>query len=108
LGQGANQALQDAYFLARGIKQINDDIKPSSPKFFLSVALPVKLKQLTLAYEWRRKLPIAILGVKATILGEIETLSGPLGMWFRNSFFKVMASIGVVEQSFVDAALPKL
>jgi len=99
LGQGANQALQDALFLARGIADIErngavDDGRPGAP--------------LVAAYESRRRLFTALLGVKSTVLGRIETLSGPLGTTFRDTFFRVMAAVGVVSHSFADAALPRL
>ena len=38
----------------------------------------------------------------------IETAGGDRGTEYRNLFLKIMGSIGVVEYSFLDAAIPRL
>ena len=37
----------------------------------------------------------------------IETAGGDRGIEYRNLFLKIMGSIGVVEYSFLDAAIPR-
>lgn len=60
------------------------------------------------AYENKRRSFTALLGIKSTVLGRIETFSGPLGTTFRDSFFRIMGAVGVVDHSFADAATPRL
>lgn len=102
LGQGANQALQDAYVLAQSIQTINrhniTSKKDSSKKIQTSMA----------DYEKRRKLSTALLSAKSGILGVIETLGGPIGTFFRNNFFRIMGITGIAEYIFLDGAKPNL
>lgn len=101
LGQGANQALQDALFLARGVADIE---QLSAGDGSGDSSLP----QLVRAYEDTRRGFTALLAVKSTVLGRIEALNGPLGTAFRDTFFRVMGGVGVVAHSFADAAKPRL
>jgi hypothetical protein len=62
------------------------------------------LSQLTQQYEQRRKLPTALLTGKANILGRIETLSGGVGMWTKDTFFRSVKTFGVLEREFLVGA----
>ncbi len=103
LGQGANQALQDAYLLANGIARING--RSTLPSDRLT---DIQLKSLVRDYQRKRYFHTLQLSVKAFVLGFIETLPGLPGSYFRDSFFKVMASVGVVSLVFLDGAKPKV
>ena len=116
LGQGANQALQDAYFLAQGICAINGQ-DPAAAAASSSSAVTatgsevqrasVALQRLASSYQWRRKLPTALIGGKAKILGTIETAPGLLGGLARDAFFFAMGKLGVAEYVYLDGARPK-
>lgn len=103
LGQGANQALQDAYLLATGIARING--RGGTPSSRLTA---IQLKGLVREYQSKRYLHTLQLSLKAFVLGFIETLPGPLGALFRDNFFKIMARVGVVSFVFLDGAKPKV
>ena len=102
LGQGANQALQDAYFLARGISRVNQQGILSSKRL-----TDIQLKRLLGEYQRKRYAHTLQLSLKAFMLGFIETLPGPLGSLFRDSFFRFMDKIGVVS-GFLDGAKPRV
>lgn len=106
LGQGANQALQDAYVLAQGVKKINQCALPENQQIYSRETQ--KLQDLALSYQVKRKLFTAQLGLKARILGVIETLGGFVGQLFRDSFFQVMAKVGIVSYVFLDGAKPRI
>ena len=94
LGQGANQALQDAYVIAQGITNINngDD----------------NLSNMVQSYEKLRKLPTASLSLKSNFLGFIETLGGPIGSLVRDNFFRFVGKLGVAGFIFLDGAKPRI
>jgi len=102
LGQGANQALQDAYTLAQCIKTANSlessttDIKAKSNV----------IKKLAKAYESDRKFPTGSLSIKSNFLGALETLPGPLGGLARDLFFVTVGKLGIAEYIFLDGAKP--
>lgn len=100
LGQGANQALQDALYLAHGVAEIETSGS--------GVDLSGSLRRLVTEYEDRRRVFTTLLGVKSSALGRIETFGGTVGNPFKEGFFRVMAAIGVVSHSFADAAKPRL
>lgn len=103
LGQGANQALQDAYLLANGVARING--RGGTPSSRLTA---IQLKSLVSEYQRKRYLHTLQLSLKAFLLGFIETLPGPLGALLRDNFFKVMAKVGVVSFVFLDGAKPRV
>ena len=94
LGQGANQALQDAYVLAQGITDINNGLD--------------SISNMVESYEKLRKFPTASLSFKSNFLGFVETLGGPLGGLIRDTFFRVMGTIGVAGFIFLDGAKPRI
>merc|ERR1711972_25003 len=93
LGQGANQAIQDAYCIASEIKKVNEG------KDVLDDALS--------RYESIRKPPTVELLAKSAFLGELETLPGDLQR-FRNAFFSVTGKLGIAERVFVDGTIPRV
>ena len=107
LGQGAIQAIQDAYCLASKICEYNSNLKKAT-------SLPSdeenkSLKMLLKEYEKTRWLPRASITVKSAFLGYLET-GGPTGVYmpsFVTSFFKTMGIIGVAKKVLLDAATPK-
>jgi len=93
LGQGANQAMQDAYCLASNLAEIGKK----------HASLPDALK----AYERRRKPPTTRIMLNSWILGNLETQTG-LGASFRDNFFTATGALGVAEKVFLDGAVPKV
>lgn len=92
LGQGANQAILDAYRLASEIKQVGNE-HPD---------IQAALK----AYQSKRFLPTTKLLLNSRILGFLETQAegGIPGAAFRDKFFYVTGKLGVAEFIFRDAA----
>ena len=92
LGQGTNQAIQDAYCLATKLAALNAGD-------FATVDDAVD------AYEADRKFPVARLGFNSVVLGAVETL---LPEWFRDGFFRATSALGVARVVFLDGAMPKV
>jgi salicylate hydroxylase len=113
LGQGANQALQDAYTLATKICQHNDIAQGRwSPPPVIDGEKeeePKLLKALLKEYERKRWFPTASITVKSAFIGYLET-GGVDGFYskFRDVFFRTMGIIGVAKKVLLDAATPKL
>jgi len=113
LGQGANQALQDAYTLASKICHYNDIAQGRwSPPPVIDgegEEEPKPLKVLLKEYERKRWFPTASITVKSALIGYLET-GGVDGFYskFRDVFFRVMGKIGVAKKVLLDAATPKL
>jgi len=89
LGQGANQALCDAYRLASCLKQVGGEHRD----------VPDALRAYQLARWW----PTTRLQLNSRILGFLETQSGP-GALFRDGFFFTTGKLGVAKKVFIDAA----
>jgi 2-polyprenyl-6-methoxyphenol hydroxylase-like FAD-dependent oxidoreductase len=98
LGQGANQALQDAYCLARLIAEYNA-LAPTSRPLVASIASQ---------YEKRRKWHTAKLTWKSRLVGFMETLGGPVGTFVKFNFFRVLGRLGLAEEELLNAAIPIL
>ena len=92
LGQGANQAICDAYTLAREIKQVG--------------ARNENVAEALRAYERKRIFPVARLLLNSRILGFLETQSGA-GALFRDAFFFVTGKLGIAKKVFLDGAVPR-
>jgi len=93
LGQGANQAIQDAYCLSLQLASIGT--QHSSLQAALS------------KYESIRKFPTAKLTFNSWFLGFIETQKG-FGSYLRDVFFNTMYRLGVAQFVFLDGATPKV
>ena len=112
MGQGANQALQDAYLLAQEISDANrragisnneDSITPSSA--YLKEKA-ITSRKIAKSFESKRKLPTGLLSAKSGFLGALETLPGPVGGLVRDLFFVTVGKLGVAEYIFLDGAKP--
>jgi hypothetical protein len=64
------------------------------------------LKDFVMKYQLKRKVPTALLSVKANLLGRIETQSGTFGMLFRDIFFRLTYLLGIVEKVYLSGAKP--
>jgi len=58
-------------------------------------------------YEERRKMPTALLAIKSRLVGVVETLGNPVGMNFKLNFFRALGLLGLAEEEFLSAAIPK-
>ena len=90
LGQGTNQAIQDAACLADKLVAVR-----AGDLADVDAALA--------AYESDRKLAVARLGFNSVVLGAVETLA-PEG--FRDAFFRATGALGVAKMVFLDGATP--
>lgn len=106
LGQGGNQALQDAYCLAKKIFEYNARVTSdfSAPK---SGEGAKDMKSLLKDYEQTRWAPTTSISLKAGFLGYLETGGGFISK-FRDAFFFTMGRIGVAKKIFLGAATPKV
>ncbi|KAG8469248.1 hypothetical protein KFE25_007766 [Diacronema lutheri] len=92
LGQGTNQAIQDAYCLALHLAAYQRGQVPS-----LADALG--------AYAAERQLPTARLALNSRVLGFVETSLPELA---RDSFFRFTSATGIARTVFLDGAIPKV
>lgn len=107
LGQGANQAIQDAFTLAEAIRLFNQEVDGS---IGVVDELETKsLKQHLKAYENIRWSPTASITVKAAIIGYLET-GGRDGFYakFRDVFFRILGLLGIPARVVMAAAVPKV
>ncbi|CAJ1906133.1 unnamed protein product [Cylindrotheca closterium] len=102
LGQGANQAIQDAYCLAEKIRSYNAQIESDEDEH-------QDLKSMLKEYERARWGVTTSITAQAAILGYLET-GGRDGFYakFRDVFFKVLVFLGVPVKVLLDAATPRL
>ena len=114
MGQGANQALQDAYCLAKLIVAYNNnnhngDVSLSNNAHSTEASSGINaIADIGDQLEHIRKLPTTQLIVKSSILGLIETLGGPWGCFVKDYFFRVTAALGVIRHEFITGVLPKI
>lgn len=94
LGQGANQAIQDAYALAISLAGIGTSFKD------LSEALQ--------AFEAVRKVPTNAILQTSRVAGFLETRGGFVGMAARNNLFRILGVTGIVGQTFIQSATPRV
>mmetsp|Transcript_20984 Transcript_20984/g.27120 ORF Transcript_20984/g.27120 Transcript_20984/m.27120 type:complete len:516 (-) Transcript_20984:92-1639(-) len=102
LGQGSNQAVQDAYCLATNLYEYNHEIEKLGEE-------SASLKRFLKSYERLRWRPTFDIFLKSIFLGYLET-GGPGGFYskFRDVFFKTMGVVGVAERVLLSAASPKV
>ena len=91
-GQGANQALVDAYCLASELKAVG--------------AEHAGIAEALGAYARKRQFATARLLLNSRILGFLETQSGA-GAAFRDNFFRVTGESGIAKLVFLDGAIPR-
>jgi salicylate hydroxylase len=101
LGQGSNQAIQDAYCLVEKIFDYNDKVQSGD----VNASLQSSLKE----YEKVRWPACFNVFWKAAFLGYLET-GGVDGFYskFRDGFFKTMGLVGVASRVLLNAATPKV
>lgn len=99
LGQGSNQAIQDAFCLTEAIRRYNYDLKQGD----------ASLGEYLTQYERIRWPSIFDTLWKAAFLGYLET-GGPGGFYakFRDLFFKTLFMIGFVKRVLINAAKPNV
>jgi salicylate hydroxylase len=102
LGQGSNQAIQDAYCLAEKIVEYNTKIQNENET-------AISLQELLNDYQSKRWYPCFQIFWKAIFLGYLET-GGINGYYskFRDVFFRSMGIIGVASNVLLNAATPKV
>jgi len=108
LGQGANQAIQDAYSLSRQIGLYNSQYEGVAGKGTTDSEPTASLYSFIKTYENERKPSTALLSVKSNFLGFVETLGGTVGSLFRDNFFRMMGYVGVAAYIFLDGAKPRV
>jgi len=110
LGQGSNQAIQDAYCLASKIFDHNANIEGSNYKSTDNDDEEGKkdLQTLLKQYENQRWATTTSITLKAAFLGYLETGGEGFLSKFRDVFFFVLGKIGVARMVFLDGATPKV
>jgi kynurenine 3-monooxygenase len=99
LGQGSNQAIQDAYCLAKLIFEYN--------KAQLNGSEDIDFGEVLKTYEKVRWGPTASISAKAFLLGYLEASVG-LFAKFRDVFFFTLGSLGVAKKVYLGAAVPEV
>ena len=119
LGQGANQAIQDAYCLVQQLDAYNTAVHEYNDSWTETATTsidgrnnelpPPQLQHYLEAYEQTRWPSTFAVFWKSVFLGYLET-GGFVGVYakFRDVFFKFMGWIGVAERVLLSAATPKL
>lgn len=90
LGQGANQAIQDAHVL--GSTMLNNE----SDDIWNGIKL----------YESIRKGPTSRLVKSSKFVGLLETQNGKVGMFIRNNLFKFAYNAGILQKTFMSSCIP--
>jgi 2-polyprenyl-6-methoxyphenol hydroxylase-like FAD-dependent oxidoreductase len=113
LGQGANQALQDAWCLAERLAAVeglvaetkrpksNDEDGSTGRYRYASVAEALD------AYEATRKPPTTRIALSSRAIGFVETGGGVVGL-ARDVAFAGLGATGVAGKIFLENALPRL
>lgn len=119
LGQGANQAIADAYCLANELKALREGsssvVSSSSSSPSSSTSTPLlpppppssSLGDALRTYELRRKPATTLLMLESRFLGALETQAGP-GALFRDGFFWTTDKLGVAQTVFLKGAVPRV
>jgi 2-polyprenyl-6-methoxyphenol hydroxylase-like FAD-dependent oxidoreductase len=105
LGQGANQAIQDAYCLANKIVEHNANCEEAVADM---EAERRSLQDLLQEYESVRWFPTASITIKSIFLGYLETGGKGIPSKFRDALFFVLGKLGIAEQVFLDSATPNV
>lgn len=94
LGQGANQAIQDAHALALALNAIGRDYD--------------SVGEALSRYESVRRPPTEAIVRGSSFVGFLETQKGPIGTVFRDSLFRVFGRLGVTDRTFALSSLPRV
>jgi len=92
LGQGANQAMQDALCVAACLGKVGTKY--------------ASVKEALQAYENIRKPPTAAIMQSSRVIGALETGAGPLAL-FRDVAFFIAGTLGITGKVFLEGALPR-
>jgi 2-polyprenyl-6-methoxyphenol hydroxylase-like FAD-dependent oxidoreductase len=92
LGQGANQAMQDALCIASELSKVGAEYDT--------------VKQALRAYEGIRKPPTAAIMQSSRFIGALETGAGPVSL-FRDVAFFMAGTLGITGKVFLSGALPR-
>jgi len=96
LGQGANQAMQDAYVLAKCLSTCGADLKN-----------PAKVNEALQSYSTTRRPPTEAIMNASRFVGALETGKGPVSL-FRDLAFFVAGKFGITGKIFLSGATPRL
>jgi salicylate hydroxylase len=99
LGQGSNQAIQDAYCLAKLTFEYNKALSNGSEE--------IDFGEVLKNYEAIRWGPTASISAKAFLLGYLEAGVGFVAK-FRDAFFFTLGSLGVAKKVYLGAAVPEV
>jgi 2-polyprenyl-6-methoxyphenol hydroxylase-like FAD-dependent oxidoreductase len=110
LGQGANQAVQDAYCLAKKIYEHNARSMGTYESSLEEneIEKKVTLKKLLKEYEQLRWATTTSISAKAGFLGYLEAGSEGFPAKFRDVFFSTMFKLGIAKKVFLGAATPNV
>ena len=92
LGQGANQAMQDALCIAQELAKVGTEHDT--------------VKDALVAYEGVRKGPTAAIMQSSRFIGALETGAGPVSL-FRDVAFFVAGTLGITGKVFMSGAMPR-
>ena len=92
LGQGANQAMQDALCIATELSKVGDE--------------HATVKDALVAYEGIRKGPTAAIMQSSRFIGALETGAGPVSL-FRDIAFTIAGAFGITGKVFLSGAMPR-
>ena len=112
LGQGANQAIQDAYCLATKIFEHNANTLGATSSAQIDneegQTTPKSLGALLKEYENKRWFPTASITFKSIFLGYLETGEEGFLSKFRDAFFFTAGKVGIARKVFLDSATPNV
>ena len=108
LGQGANQAVQDSYCLARKISEYNKRLSTSSLELINEEEKSISLQEYLKDYENTRWKPTSDITLKAALLGYLETGGKGIPSKFRDVFFFTLDKLGVAQRIYLGGATPKV
>lgn len=108
LGQGANQAIQDAFCLATKIAEHNAVCTGGAvPTDGTEESKASTLEELLKEYETLRWSPTASITLKSIMLGYLETGGEGFPSKLRDSVFFTLGKLGIARKVFLDGATPK-
>ena len=111
LGQGANQALQDAWCLAERLAAVEGLVaetnKPTPDDGSTGRYRYASVAEALDAYEATRKPPTTRIALSSRVIGFVETGGGVVGL-ARDVAFAGLGATGVAGKIFLENAVPRL